>query len=77
MTKVYECSKCGVVSETKNHLCAPKSLESREEYCGTNPDRDICEDMNKTVSFECRICGRAAESKELLCDAHRTKTPIK
>jgi hypothetical protein len=30
--------------------------------------------MHQSVSFECRICGRAAESKELLCDAHRIKT---
>lgn len=74
MTKVYECSKCGVVSETEEHLCAPKTVEKREDYCGTNPVRDICDEMHEAVSFECRICGRAAESKELLCDAHRTKS---
>jgi predicted RNA-binding Zn-ribbon protein involved in translation (DUF1610 family) len=73
MTKTYECSKCGVVSESKEHLCQPQEVAGLEEYCGTNPDRDICDEMHEAVSFECRICGRAAESKELLCDAHRTK----
>lgn len=73
MTKIYECSSCGVVSESQAHLCVPKTLESREEYCGTNPDRDICDTMNESLSFECGTCGRAAESKELLCNPHKTK----
>lgn len=74
MTKLYECSNCGVVTEDKQHLCQPKEVEGKEEYCGVNPVRDICEKMNESVSFECRICGRAAESKDLLCDPHRTKS---
>lgn len=74
MTKLFECSKCGVVTEDKPHLCQPKEVEGKEEYCGINPDRDICDTMHESVSFECHICGRAAESKELLCDPHRIKT---
>jgi hypothetical protein len=74
MAKLYECSNCGVVTEDKQHLCQPKEVGSKEEYCGVNPVRDICDQMNESVSFECRICGRAAESKDLLCDPHRTKT---
>lgn len=68
----YECSKCGVVSDTKEHLCAPKTVVM-VDYCGSNPDRDICEPMHESVRFECSVCGRAAESKELLCQAHKIK----
>ena len=74
MTKLYECSNCGVVTEDKQHLCQPKEVGSKEEYCGVNPVRDICDSMNASVSFECSVCGRAAESKELLCDPHRIKS---
>lgn len=74
MTKLYECSNCGVITEDKQHLCQPKEIAGKDDYCGTNPDRDICDTMHKSVSFECRNCGRAAESKDLLCDPHRIKS---
>lgn len=73
MTSLYECSKCGVVSETREHLCQPQEVENRDAYCGVNPDRDICDTMHESVSYECGICGRAAESKELLCHPHKTR----
>lgn len=74
MTRIYECGSCGVVSEDKGHLCVPKELASRDEFCGTNPDRDICDTMSESVTFECGTCGRAAESKELLCHPHKTRS---
>lgn len=74
MSKLYECSNCGVVTEDKQHLCQPKEVGSKDEYCGTNPVRDICDEMNESVRFECANCGRLAESKDLLCDPHRIKS---
>jgi hypothetical protein len=63
-----------VVTEDKQHLCQPKEIAGKEDYCGTNPVRDICDKMNESLSFECSVCGRAAESKDLLCHPHKTKS---
>jgi len=73
MTTTYECSRCGVVSETKEHLCEPKTLASRYDYCGDNPERDICDTMNESFGYECSSCGRAAENKELLCHPRKAR----
>ena len=71
MTTLYECGSCGVISETSSHLCDAKKLESRYDYCGVNPDRDICDTMQRELPFECGTCGRGAEDKELLCNPHK------
>lgn len=71
MTTIYECSNCGVISETGDHLCSPHTLSEKTEYCGTNPDRDICDTMQRELPFECGTCGRGAEDKELLCNPHK------
>lgn len=67
MTSLYECGTCGVVSETDERLCSPHAVNSLDDYCGTNPDRDICDTMHNELSFECSSCGRATEQKELVC----------
>lgn len=72
MDQTYECTKCGVISVNKNHLCQPQPT-SQAAYCGTNPDRDICDSMHAAVSYECSVCGRAAEDKELLCHPRKTQ----
>jgi len=73
MTTLYECGSCGVVSEESGHLCQPKEVAGREDYCGTMPVRDICDTMNETMTFECAACGRLAEDKELVCDPHKIR----
>lgn len=73
MNELYECSRCGVVSDVSGHLCQPKGVEGLADYCGTMPTRDICDSMHKTLAFECGTCGRPAEKKELLCDPHKIR----
>ena len=73
MTDLYECGRCGVVSEESNHLCQPQEVAGREDYCNVLAPRDICNSMNETLAFECASCGRPAEKKELLCDPHKIR----
>ncbi|HAD04190.1 MAG: hypothetical protein A2091_09525 [Desulfuromonadales bacterium GWD2_61_12] len=73
MTNLYECGRCGVVSEASNHLCQPLEVAGREGYCGILAPRDICDSMQESLTFECASCGRPAENKELLCDPHKIR----
>jgi hypothetical protein len=68
MSKVYECSICGVVSHDSEQLCKPRGEESRHAYCGTAPERGtMCDSMRDSLPFVCAKCGRPAEQADLVC----------
>jgi hypothetical protein len=68
MEKIYECSRCGVVSRTSEHLCSPQRQSSKKDYCGSAPQRGtMCESMQDHLPFVCGICGRPAGQAELIC----------
>jgi hypothetical protein len=69
MRELYECGSCGVVTEAREHLCDPKPLEGKDDYCGTAPESaEMCDTMKKTLAFECGSCGRPAENADLVCN---------
>lgn len=68
MSKIYECSRCGVVSDTKSQLCSPQEQENLQAYCGTAPERGtMCDSMRERLPFVCGTCGRPAKQAELVC----------
>lgn len=70
MNKRYECKTCGVISETRDHLCSPKRVDSLEAYCGTAGDASaMCDSIRKTAEYTCSTCGRSAESAAMVCDS--------
>ena len=69
MTKIYECDTCGVVTEVRDQVCAPRQLENKGVYCGTTPETaEMCTEMKAHLNYVCGSCGRPAEQAELLCD---------
>lgn len=70
MRELYECGSCGVVTEASEHLCEPRPLGGKDDYCGTAPaeNASMCDTMKKTLAFECGSCGRPVESAELVCN---------
>ncbi len=69
MTKTYECGICGVISKEKSHVCNPRTLESRHDYCGQSGEKaeQMCEPMSSRLEYECTSCGRPAETPEMVC----------
>jgi len=68
MTNIYECEKCGVVTEVREQLCNPREVEDKKSYCGTTPERgEVCEEMKEHFAYVCGRCGRPAKQAELLC----------
>ncbi len=70
MKDLYECTTCGMVTETKGHLCQPEKLENRGDYCGQPVDYKtgkMCGKEIKRFEFECSNCGRPAEQADLVC----------
>jgi hypothetical protein len=69
MTTLYECGTCGVVTQQREQVCAPKQVDSKSAYCGMAPDSgEMCSDMKEHLAYVCGSCGRPAEQAELLCD---------
>ncbi|BCR03987.1 hypothetical protein DESUT3_10560 [Desulfuromonas versatilis] len=69
MAELYECSRCGVVSEAVEQVCQPHPLREKREYCGTAPERGtLCENIKAQLPYVCAKCGRPAEQAELVCD---------
>ncbi len=56
MKTTYECSKCGIVSADREHLCAP---EQSSGYCGVEVEKatSMCTDMGISVSHGCSETG--------------------
>jgi hypothetical protein len=74
MKDLYECGTCGVVTEASEHLCSPRPVGGKDDYCGTTLESaDMCKTMVKSVEFECGTCGRPAESAELVCNPVKTR----
>jgi hypothetical protein len=68
MENLYECSRCGVVSEADAHLCEPRPVNDKNEYCGTEGHREaLCDTMKQSLPYVCGSCGRPAEQAELVC----------
>ncbi len=69
MMEIYECSRCGVVTETREQVCQPRRVSDKQEYCGTAPERGtLCEDIAEQLPVVCAACGRPAEQPELVCE---------
>jgi len=69
MRELYECGSCGVVTEESTHLCEPRPVESRRDFCGSAPESaGMCDTMKKTLEYECGNCGRPVESAGLACN---------
>ena len=74
MKKIFECSTCGIVTENKRHLCKPVELEGQSDYCGQPLGRKtafMCAEETTRLDYQCRSCGRTAESPELVCAPHK------
>ena len=70
MEHVYECATCGIVTKTKRHLCNPVAQTEKAAYCGHSSSLNtalMCAEETRRLDYECRRCGRPAESAELLC----------
>lgn len=68
MTKLYECGKCGVVTDNRNHLCSPKSVDGMNAYCGSSgAASQMCDSIRSTAKYTCTTCGRNAESAGMVC----------
>lgn len=69
MKERYECGTCGVVAEASEHLCEPRPVESRQDYCGSaSENAGMCDTIKKTAQYECGTCGRAVERAGLVCN---------
>jgi len=68
MSELYECQTCGVISQERGHVCSPKSVESRADFCGTTPeDAQMCDSMKESPHYHCDNCGRPAEKASMVC----------
>jgi len=69
MTRIYECSQCGVITEFSDQVCAPKRLENMGVYCGIRGESEnMCDEMKGHLAFVCGSCGRPAEQSDMVCD---------
>lgn len=72
MKKLYECSKCGVVTDERDHLCSAKTVDSMDAYCGsTGNAAQMCDSIRDKASCTCITCGRSAEKAEMVCNTLR------
>lgn len=68
MTKLYECSTCGVMTVASEQVCSPRQVENKGVYCGVTPETgEMCDTMKEHLAYVCGSCGRPAEQAELLC----------
>lgn len=73
MKDMYECGTCGVVTEESEHLCNPRPINGKEDYCGTAGETaEMCGVMTKSLEFECGTCGRPSEKPDLVCNPVKT-----
>jgi len=73
MTKIYECKKCGVITQAPDQICKPQRLENMGVYCGEPGKTDqMCTDMKEHVAFVCESCGRPAEQANMVCTPRKT-----
>ncbi len=69
---IYECSNCGMKSDSVQHLCSP--VKTAEKYictsCNEETDeiRHICQPKLQKLKYVCRSCGRVSDDGSWLCD---------
>ena len=69
MTRLYECSTCGVMTVASEQVCTPRQVENKGVYCGVTPETgEMCNTMKEHLVYVCGSCGRPAEQADLLCD---------
>ncbi len=70
MRDLYECEKCGVVTDDRSHLCSPRSVESMNDYCGSAGDKSqMCDSIRENAEYTCVTCGRTAEKADMVCNS--------
>ncbi|MEZ4484710.1 MAG: hypothetical protein R2864_08960 [Syntrophotaleaceae bacterium] len=68
MTKLYECDKCGVVTDDRQHLCSPREVIGIDSYCGSSGDSSqMCDGIRESAKYSCTSCGRSAERAAMVC----------
>ena len=70
MKQIFECATCGIVTESKGHLCNPVAVEGLHDYCGqpvTKKTAMTCAEETSRLDYECGNCGRTAEKPDLVC----------
>lgn len=73
MTRIYECSYCGVITQAPEQLCTPHRLENMGVYCGDRGKADqMCSDMKQHLAYVCGSCGRPAEQADMVCEPLQT-----
>ena len=57
MKATYECGVCGVISEERDNLCHPQSLNGRHDSCSPSLESktEICSTMEKSVILLCLL----------------------
>lgn len=70
MKDMFECEKCGVVTHDRSHLCSPRSVDSRSDFCGSSGDKaHMCDSIQETAEYTCVTCGRTAEKADMVCNS--------
>lgn len=75
MSSGYKCKRCGVISERREHVCQPREVEYRAEFCSFKEDNFdmMCDSIAENMNFQCDICGRPTEKPNMVC----SPTPIR
>ena len=76
MKQTFECATCGIVTESKSHLCTPVKLEGKGDYCGQPIGRKtalMCAGETGRLDYQCGNCGRTAEQSDLVCAPKKMK----
>lgn len=69
MTRIYECTTCGVITEAPEQLCLPQRLENMGVYCGERGAvKRMCPEMKDHLAYVCGSCGRPAQQAEMVCE---------
>ncbi len=69
MTRIYECSNCGAITELAEQVCFPQRLENMGVYFGNRGAVDnMCTEVKEHLAFVCGNCGRPAEQAKMICD---------
>lgn len=74
MKQIYECSTCGIVTETPKHLCKPVVLDGQSDCCDQSVGKKtamMCAEETTRLDYQCGNCGRTAEQPELVCVANK------
>ncbi len=69
MTRIYECSNCGLITELPEQVCTPQRLENMGVYCDIKgATENMCAEAKEHLVFVCGECGRPAEQAKMVCE---------